>query len=516
MSRPKKLVLYSPQSCRERSGPPYSRWTQELPLSLLTIAAWPERDGYEIVLIDGSRYEPEEAHRRTLEACEGALLYATTGILGYQVADGCACTRKVKSRFPKLPRFVGGWFASAAPELHLESGLYDAVALGQGEITFREIVEAVGSGASLESVAGLALWRDGALAHTAPRAVVGWDRLLTCPWQLLDFELYRAPQRREWNRGTIGRGFGQGRARFEISYYSSFGCPLACTFCCSPEFTGLRWKAMPADRILDDIADLQARTGFDGLAFHEANFGVSTKRMHEFSQGLVDRGLRFDWFAYFQAESILRAEPATLDALARSGLFNGLIGAEAGTDEAMERMKKPTRGDDNLRAALRLEERGISSLMTYIIGFPDEDEASMMATIDQARRVALACPRSRPEVWPYRPIPGSADYRRALELGYVPPASIDEWGLAGDYWTDEAWPGRIPRDVSRARHLFMHYSSLAQGRVRERRGFWERRAQARLERDGCRSGELEARAFHLYHSIERKLFPRGSPASTST
>jgi radical SAM superfamily enzyme YgiQ (UPF0313 family) len=516
MAPSKKLVLYSPQSCRERSQPPYVRWTQELPLSLLTIAAWPMRDGYEVVLIDGSRYEQDEAHRRVLEACEGALLYATTGILGYQVADGSACTRRVRARFPDLPRFVGGWFAGAAPELHLEGGLYDAVALGQGELTFRELIEAVASGAPLDGVAGLALWRDGGMVKTAPRAVVGWDRLLNCPWELLDFELYRRPQLREKNRGTIRRGYGQGRARFELSYYSSFGCPLACTFCCSPEFTGQRWKAMPAPRMLDDLADLQARSGFDGLTFYEANFGVSLKRLHVFSQGLVDRGLRFDWFAYMQAESILRAQSSTLDLMAEASMFNCLIGAESGTDEAMERMKKPTRGDDNLRAAMRLEERGIGSFLTYIVGFPDEDTATMLATIEQARQVTLACPLSRPEVWPYRPVPGTADYRRALELGYVPPATLDEWGLKGDYWAEEGWPGHIPREVSRARYLFMHYSSLAQGRVRERHGFWERRAAARLARNDCRSGELEARAFHLYHAVERKLFPHATAPVMST
>jgi anaerobic magnesium-protoporphyrin IX monomethyl ester cyclase len=237
--------------------------------------------------------------------------------------------------------------------------------------------------------------------------------------------------------------------------------------------------------------------------------------MHEFASGVIDRGLEFSWFAYMQAESILRAEPSTLDLLARSGLYNCLIGAEAGTDDAMARMKKPTRGDDNLRAAMELDRRGVATLMTYIIGFPDEDAASMLATLEQARTVTLACPRARPEVWPYRPIPGTSDYRRALELGYVPPASLEAWGLVGDYWNDEAWLGRIPAEIARARRLFMHYSSLAQGRVRERRGLWERRACARLTRNDYKHGGLEARAFHLYHALEKRLRPGSANSPTS-
>ncbi len=130
--RKKKIVLYQPQQVDESLGLPSSK--DLLPLEMLHISAWPLRDGYEIVIVDGSICgSPDEAHRKVLEACEGALLYATTGILGYMVYDGLQCTRKVKARFPDLPAFVGGWFASVCPDLELRTGLFDAVVLGQGE-----------------------------------------------------------------------------------------------------------------------------------------------------------------------------------------------------------------------------------------------------------------------------------------------------------------------------------------------------------------------------------------------
>src|SRR5262245_2039111 len=76
----KKIVLYQPQQVDSSIGPPSSG--DMLPLEMLTIGAYPDRDGYEIVIVDGSLYAQDEAHRRVLEACEGAMLYATTGILG--------------------------------------------------------------------------------------------------------------------------------------------------------------------------------------------------------------------------------------------------------------------------------------------------------------------------------------------------------------------------------------------------------------------------------------------------
>ena len=128
----KKIVLYQPQQVDESFGPPSSK--DMLPLEMLTIAAFPLQDGYEVVIVDGSLYSREEAHRRLLEACEGALLYATTGILGYMVKSTGGRRRRSRqgASYPDLPAFIGGWFASVRPDLQLETGLYDAVVLEPG------------------------------------------------------------------------------------------------------------------------------------------------------------------------------------------------------------------------------------------------------------------------------------------------------------------------------------------------------------------------------------------------
>jgi radical SAM superfamily enzyme YgiQ (UPF0313 family) len=507
MRSSRKIVLYSPQSA-SNPHPPNSRWADELPLSLLTIAAWPLADGFEVVLIDGSRFTRADAHRRVVEACEGALLYATTGILGPQLLDGLQCTRAVKARHSGLPAFVGGWFASVAPELHLRTGLYDAAAIGQGEITFRELVAAVASGEPLDSVAGLALLRDGEVVRTPPRAVVGWDRLLDCPWHLLDVDDYKPRAYVPKVKGPDANRFGMFAPGFQVSYYSSFGCPVQCTFCCSPQVSGLRWKPMPAERMLDDLCALQDRWGFDGVHFYDANFAVDVRRADAFARGLLDRGRRVSWFAYLQAESILRAGDATLDAMSDSGFYGCILGAEAGSEDQMHRVRKNTRAGGNRLAAIELDRRGVQPRMTYIIGYPDEDRASMLATIDEARRIYLECPNARPEVWHYRPIPGTVDHARAVELGFSSPPDLEGWGRIGDYWNEEPWPGRVPADVELKRRLFMHYSSLAQGAVRHRIGWWERRAKQHLVHDAFGAKRLEARAFHLYDGLTRRIARR--------
>jgi anaerobic magnesium-protoporphyrin IX monomethyl ester cyclase len=499
----KKIVLYSPQLADETRGYPSGK--EVLPMPMLAIAAWPLADGYDVVIVDGSLYAQEEAHRRVLEHCEGALLYGTTGILGWQVSDGYACSTKVRARFPRLPMFVGGWFASVAPELQLDTGLYDAVALGQGEITFREIVAAVDSGEPLESVPGLALRRDGRTVLTPHRAVVGWDALLNFPWHLVDFDVYREEQLRQRGGRVLERfprGPGEPRStrHVSISYFASFGCPEPCTFCCSPGVTDQRWKAMPAARMLDDLEELQERWDMDGVRFFDANFGVSERRVREFAEGKIARKLRFRYFPFLQAFSVLRYRPETLDLLPESGLSVANIGAETGDEGFMQRIGKHTHGDDNFEAALALDRRGIITWMTYLIGCPGESEAAMLATLDQARRILAACTHSHPTVWPYKPIPGTPMYEEALREGFVPPRTLPEWGDFGEYHLDPdpGWAARIPRRVALRRRLYQHFASLAHGTARDRIGWWERRARGRLRRGDYRFARIEAKAFDLW------------------
>ena len=511
IGRKKKIVLYQPAQVDETLGLPSSK--DLLPLEMLTISAWPLQDGYEIVIVDGSITSPERAHQQVLEACEGALLYATTGILGYMVFDGLACSRKVRARYPNLPMFIGGWFASVRPDLQLTTGLYDAVVLGQGEITFRELVKAVDAGEKLDSIEGLALLRDGQVVNTPRRGVAGWDKCLNVPWHLLDIEPYkrhqvRAQSHKDVLRMPTPKAIGDRMPYFGITYFSSYGCPEPCTFCCSPIVTDRRWKAMPAERMLDDIQELHERWGFDVIRFHDANFGVMEKRSRDFAKGLLDRNLRIHWNAFIETHSILHYKPDTLDMMVASGLYVAEIGAEAGTDDMMKKIGKPIHGDDNVLGAMELDKRGICANLTYIIGYPGETKESMLATIDQCRRVHVACPLSRATVWPFRPIPGTAMWDQAIAEGYQPPTRLEDFGSLGQYHLEETWIGRIPDDVMLERKMYHHFATLDYGLARGKIGWWEKRARRRLAQGRLADGLFEARAFDLYNRITRKLFPR--------
>ncbi|MEZ6014338.1 MAG: radical SAM protein [Planctomycetota bacterium] len=509
IQRKKKIVLYQPKQVDETLGVESSK--DMLPLEMMTIAAFPLEDGYDVEIIDGSLYRGTEGHERFAAAAEGALLVATTAILGYMVTDSWLAMQRVKAQHPHVPAVIGGWFASVKPDLMLATGLYECVVIGQGELVFRDVVRAIDAGEPLDGIESLAYMRDGECIRTPRRAVAGWDSVPNVPWHLIDPTPYREHQMRANSARDVLRlptppWIGAGKPYFGITYFSSYGCPEPCGFCCSPELTMRRWKPMGAERMLDDIQELHERWGFDSIRFHDANFGVMQKRSREFAEGLLNRDLRIGWNAFIETNSILKYKPDTLDMMAESGMYVAEIGAEAGLDEMMKRIGKPIKGDDNIAAAVEMDRRGVQGSITYIIGYPGESEESMMATIDQCRRLHNAAPLARPNVWPYRPIPGTVMWDEAIALGYEGPRTIPEWGSIGEYHLEETWPGNIPPRVAQARMMYQHYATLSYGLARGRIGWWERRAQRRLEDGSFMSGRLEAKAFGAYSKVSRKLF----------
>lgn len=474
IQRKKRLVLFMPYRANPAEG--VRVCADLLPLELLQIATLPEREGYEVVIIDANVHADFE--QRVLEACDGALLYASSCILGYQVTHGAEIAQRVRERFPDLPIVWGGWFPSVAPELYFKEGIADAVGLGQGELTFMDVVQAIDAGTPLDDVPGLALWRDGALHKTLPRAVVGFDKIPDCPWHLLDFEDYvraqndtgkakirhKLPDPREWVPGTRYRGF---------SYFSSFGCPEPCTFCCSPIVTNRRWKAIPGKELAERLIELHERLDFNLLRFQDANFGVAEKRSNEFCTTLLehfDGNVPFWWNGTYEIETIARYKESSCDLMRDSKCHLLVIGAEAGSKEGQERIKKKIDLENHLELALRrVYERGIQTGCTWIIGYPGEDAESMHATINLAAKMKHKFPGSASDIFPFRPIPGSEEYDRALELGYDPPKTLNGWGAVLEY-KHEVDDIHLPDDVVRTWRRYGATASFYDGLVHEGSG----------------------------------------------
>ena len=506
IQRKKRIVLFLPHRADPEQGVRVA--ADLLPLELLQIAAWPVQDGYEVHIVDAMVHPDYE--KRLIELCDGALLFGSSCILGFQVAHGARVSKMIRAKFPDLPIIQGGWFPSVAPELYFEENCADAVALGQGEITFREIVQALDCGNSLEEVAGLAIMREGKMIYTDHRPVVGFDQIPDAPWHLIDFEEYvklqnepgdfklrhRYPDPWDMKPGTPIRGF---------SYFSSFGCPEPCTFCCSPMVTGRRWKAIPGDVLAERLLELHERLDFNVMRFQDANFGVAEKRSNAFCDGLIEAGSPFWWSGCYEITTIDRFKQASLDKMAEARCHMIAVGAEAGSVEQQEKIEKKIPVDLFASSLAEMNKRGITTGCSWIIGYPGETPESMRTTIEVAAEMKYLFPRSASDIFPFRPIPGTKDFDTSVKLGYQPPRTLEEWGGCLEYKLDID-DLQLPEDVITLWRRYgvasTFYDGLAQEGSGPVRRFMQRISGWRLRTNNY-SFPLEHKLFHAYSRLRR-------------
>jgi radical SAM superfamily enzyme YgiQ (UPF0313 family) len=482
-----------------------------MPLEFLHICAPAMEEGFTFDIID-SMIEPDPMGK-LWEKLPGAMAFGSTCIVGYQVADGAEVAREVRRRHPEVPILWGGWFPSVAPELFLRNDLADAVCLGQGELTFRDWLLAVRDGKPVDDIPGLALWRNGALHKTPWREVASLDDLPPPRFDLIDVDKYLDIQERQASTAKVRYrfpdppGYSMQKPYRAVSYFSSYGCPEPCSFCCSPLVTQRRWKALAAETLVDRIMEMKQQYDFDVVRFQDANFGVHEKRVRDFCRLLIERKANIHWNATIEVESIVKLTDETLDLMRDSGCHMMWVGAETASAEMQAYIRKGISQGNVDVAMRRMWERDIKIGLFWIIGYPDETEESMRTTLTLAAEMKTRYPNCTSEVLLYRPLPGTESGIHAQRTGYEMPLEFETWGSMVEYKfgnkTFEMLPPAIKRDYHRYTYLVPWFDGLVRGKTVYHR-FLRAMAGWRL-RHHVYDWTLEFKAYDLAKKIARSM-----------
>src|SRR4029453_8434042 len=76
----------------------------------------------------------------------------------------------------------------------------------------------------------------------------------------------------------------------------------------------------------------------------------------------------------------------------RSGLRRLLVGVESGPDEMLKRIHKDIKIEQVFDTARKMRDYGIAGHFPFIVGFPDESDASISATLACAKQLRAMTP----------------------------------------------------------------------------------------------------------------------------
>jgi radical SAM superfamily enzyme YgiQ (UPF0313 family) len=428
----------------------------------VAIASHLDPERYETVIVD-SRLETDPT-AALVRAAEGAVCVGVTVLTGAPIRDAVGASRAVKARYPSLPVVWGGWHPSMFGAECLEEPSVDATVQGQGEVTFHEIVDRLARGESLEGCLGCTIrGDDGSVVPHGPRPLADVNTFRPHDYTLIDVPRYY---------GLKGKA--------QLDYIASQGCRFRCAFCADPFVYERRWVGLDPARIGAEVETWWRRYEFTDLNFQDETFFTSTARAVAIAEEFIRRHLPITWAATMRADQCERLSDEALDTCRRSGLRRVLVGVESGSPEMLKRIKKDITVEQVLATAERCLALGIRVRFPFIVGFPDEDDASVAATLGLVKRLRAMSPDFETEIFYFRPYPGSAITLDAVARGYRLPRTLDEW--ANFDYVDSAGPW-VSAEKYRRVERFKFYERLAWDRVPGWKKPLQRVARWRCRRD---------------------------------
>ena len=402
------IFLINPRATRPEN--------RRFPLSLMAVgAALPPEVSWEIV--DGNLpamdvvttvSEWVEKQRR---AGDPVTSIALTVMPGPQLVSAVPISKALKARFPELPIIWGGNFGSLYPDPVLNAPYVDWLVRGQGEDSFRELLEAIGGKRDPKEVAGIAFRLADGSHHIAPeRAWRGPDQLPAPPYHKIDVAQYLRPT-------ILGRRSGV--------YQASIGCPFGCNFCGVISVFGRREKVQAPDRTAEHLAFLARDHGMDSVHFYDNNFFLNERHAREVAAAFRPLGLR--WWCEARVDTLTRFSNDTWRALKAAGLTMIFCGAESGSDEVLAKMSKGTTTDQIVHTAAKCREHGVIPEFSFVFGDPDEPEREIEKTLRFIRRLKAVNPAMELISYFYTPTPQRSGTYGAVNPTAATPQTLEEW-----------------------------------------------------------------------------------------
>lgn len=279
----------------------------------------------------------------------------------WNINETIAVIRMLKTVLPNVKIVLGG------PEVSYDVHEWirkheeiDFIIMGEGEVSFKEMLRHFNSEIPLEKVPGICYLEEGKLKiHAQPPKI--------------DLREIASPFRFEEDLPHVSK---------RIQYIeTSRGCPFSCQFCLSSIEVGVRY--FNREKIKEDIRYLM-NNGAKTIKFVDRTFNISRSYAMEMFQFLIDEHQPGVVFQFEITADIMRPEVIQfLNDNAPKGLFRFEIGVQSTNDLTNDLVKRRQNFEKLTRTVTMVKEGGkIDQHLDLIAGLPEEDYASFRKTFN--------------------------------------------------------------------------------------------------------------------------------------
>jgi len=365
------------------------------PLGLEYVAAGLQQTGREVVTV-----------RQGVASCEemmSQILRYQPAVLGMSVMTHAANSAEaiaalVKNVNPAVTVVAGGYHPSGDPEYAWTEGI-DYAVVGEGEETFRNLLDSLDACRDPATVPGLRFSRGGATVDTGPANRI--EDLDAIPFPLRSKELLS-------NARMHGLMFPPPSQQRSVAVVlGSRGCPHACTFCCSPSLWGRKVSFRSPQNVLAEIDNLAQRFHTNALFFSDLTFNVSNGRVQELCSHLANYKAMPGWYSMCTTTGL---DIKTLEMMRAAGCSKIGFGVESLSEDTLRNIgKRKFFREGELNATLAAcDSLGILTKGYLIIGYPWETALSL----EQLKEALLRLPIDEIRISFFTPFPGSVAFKQ--------------------------------------------------------------------------------------------------------
>lgn len=341
------------------------------PMGLMYIGATLKKAGHETRIHDcGSDHKDLHILQRTLQDWKPDFIGISMIIT--ELDQTKRIMQIIRKLLPDVPVTFGGPWPSANPEEGIRDYGADFVVIGEGELVFPELINAINQKHPTDSIPGTASRVNGSIKINEGRYLTE-DELNTLPfpaWELLDHKLYAKM------RSMPGVG-----CRPYMSMVTSRGCPFKCAYC--HQTMGKVFRKRSAQSVLAEMEELRFRHGFKEFEILDDCFNLDRQRMLDILTGIHDR-IKDARLHFPNALRTDMLEPEDMPLYKKAGT----VSVHFAIETTSPRLQKMIYKNLNIeKASLAIDasvKAGIYSTGYFMIGFPTETYEEASATVKYA------------------------------------------------------------------------------------------------------------------------------------
>lgn len=376
----RKVILVNPRMCRPSSV--------RLPLSLLALGAVLE-NRWEYEIFDGNLDADVTSTILASMRNGDTALVGITVMPGPQVPPAIRISEAIRAAHPEIPIVWGGYFPTLYTNAAMNAPYVDFVIRGQGEDALLELLDRLPDQSAMGEVASLSWKSAGETVHNPERKIRPARDYPPYPYERAgDVNRYMRPS-------FMGSRTGVHQA--------SLGCRYHCTFCGVVSMFNGYTSPEPTERLESALTVLRDRYGANAIQFYDHNFFDSESSSMAALEVLSK--VQLPWWCYARADTLANFSTSTWDLLRKGRLTMAYIGAEAGSDAALKRMRKGTRVEHTLEVARRSREYGIIPEFSFVLGGPEDPEGEIENTLQFVKRLKTLNPQCEVILYFYSPTP---------------------------------------------------------------------------------------------------------------